>query len=115
MYRRAISIFEHAPAPYQLRLSETLAHLGSLWSPESYPEAEKVYLRALALRESLDPDHRGIATILNNLATLSYERNHLMEAESLYLRAKSMGETELGRGNPQIATTLVSLGSVTMS
>ena len=36
----------------------------------------------------------------------------LVEAESLYLRAKSVGEKVLGRANGQLATILVSLGSV---
>jgi tetratricopeptide (TPR) repeat protein len=36
----------------------------------------------------------------------------LVEAETLYLRAKSIGEKVLGRTHPQIATIFVSLGSV---
>ncbi len=78
-----------------------------------YAEAEPLYRRALAIDEaSYGPDHPGVATDLNNLATLLRATNRPGEAEPLYRRALAICEKSLGPDHPNVASDLNNLASL---
>jgi len=75
-----------------------------------YVEAEPLYRRALAIRETaLGPEHPATATSLNNLAALSYNQGRYSEAEPLYRRSLAIRETALGPEHPDTAASLNNL------
>jgi tetratricopeptide (TPR) repeat protein len=52
-----------------------------------HTDVEPLYQRALAIWEkALEPEHRNVATTLNNLAELYYDQRRYIEAEPLYLK-----------------------------
>ena len=70
-------------------------------------EAELLYRRTLTILERvLEPEHFGIASILNNLARLYYRRARYTEAEPLYLRSLAILEKTLGSDHPAVAESL---------
>jgi tetratricopeptide (TPR) repeat protein len=78
-----------------------------------YPEAERLYLRALAIREkALGPDHPDTANSLNNLALLYDNQGRYDDAEPLYQRALAIREKVLGPDHPKTATSLNNLAAL---
>jgi tetratricopeptide (TPR) repeat protein len=78
-----------------------------------YPEAEPLYLRALAISEKeLGANHPGTAFSLNNLAGLYEFTGRYPKAEPLYLRALAISEKELGANHPDTATSLNNLAEL---
>jgi tetratricopeptide (TPR) repeat protein len=68
-------------------------------------EAERLYQRALAIKEKLlDPDHPDVVMTLNNLAVLYKSGGKYAEAELLYQRALVIFEMALGPTHPQAVT-----------
>jgi len=66
-------------------------------------EAEKLYRRALALKEALlGPDHPDVAMTLNNLALLLADAGRADAAEPLYERALRTFAATLDPGHPKI-------------
>jgi hypothetical protein len=57
--------------------------------------------RALAIFETLHPDHPNTAAILSNLARLLSQTSHTDGAEALFNRAIAIGEKALGREHPR--------------
>jgi tetratricopeptide (TPR) repeat protein len=75
-----------------------------------FPEAERLYRRALSIDEqSLGPDHPSVATDLNYLAALLQATNRLGQAEPLYRRALDIDELSYGPGHPNVAIRLNNL------
>jgi tetratricopeptide (TPR) repeat protein len=73
-------------------------------------EAEPLYLRALAIREStLGPHDPDVAASLNNLACLFRATNRPCEAEAAFRRALAIFETALGPDHPDVAQNLKNL------
>src|SRR5262245_39463247 len=59
-------------------------------------KAERLYLRALAIREkTMRPDHPHIASLLNSLAIIYDDRSEYELAEPLYRRALAIREKAL--------------------
>ena len=60
-----------------------------------FGEAEPLYRRALAIRESsFGPEHMAVAVSLNSVAHILAETNRLSEAEPLIRRALAIQEQE---------------------
>jgi tetratricopeptide (TPR) repeat protein len=78
-----------------------------------FAEAEPLFKRALAIREkALGPDHRWVATSLNNLAELYRAQGRYAEAEPLHKRALSIRTKMLGPDHPYVAVSLGNLASL---
>jgi tetratricopeptide (TPR) repeat protein len=78
-----------------------------------FAEAEPLFKHALAIREvTLGPDHRYVATSLNNLAELYRAEGRYAEAEPLHRRALAIREKALGPDHPYVAVSLGNLASL---
>jgi tetratricopeptide (TPR) repeat protein len=72
-----------------------------------YVGARPLYERVLAIREKvLDPEHRDVATSLNNLASLLSDQGDYAGARPLYERALAISEKALGPEHPDVANSL---------
>ncbi len=84
-----------------------------LYYQGNYPEAEKWYLQAQAIREKLlgkeDPDY---ARSLNNLALLYRDMGNYEKAELLYNEALAIRGKVLGKENTDYAVSLNNLGNL---
>jgi tetratricopeptide (TPR) repeat protein len=80
-----------------------LNNLADLYRAQGrYAEAEPLYKRSLAIRETaLGPGHPDVATSLNNLADLYRAQGRYAEAEPLYKRALAIREKALGPDHPE--------------
>jgi tetratricopeptide (TPR) repeat protein len=79
----------------------------------NYAGAEAPYQQALAIREqSLGPQHRAVATSLNNLAGLYHSQGRYAEAEPLYQLALAIRRQMLGAEHPDVATSLSNLAGL---
>ncbi len=85
-----------------------LDHAGwYLWERGILEQAERLLLRALAVREqSVGPDHPDTAATLNRLGNVARDLGHFEQAERYYRRALAIQERGLGPDHPDIATTL---------
>ena len=71
------------------------------WKQGKYSEAEGLYKRALAIRETaLGANHRDVAWTLNNLALVYADQSKHGEAEELYKRALAVRGQALGASHP---------------
>jgi len=78
-----------------------------------YAEAEPLYQRSLAIRETaLGRDHPALATSLNNLAGLYYRQGRYAEAEPLYQRSLTILQKAHGRDHPDVAISLNNLAAL---
>ena len=96
---------------YRLVFSiDNLAH--SLRYQQKYLEAEKLYLRALAVQEArLGLEDKSVATRLVSLAEFYYgQPERKAEAEPLMIRALKIQEKALGQESPELSFTLIQLG-----
>jgi tetratricopeptide (TPR) repeat protein len=73
-------------------------------------------LRSLHARDApakaLGPNDRGVATSLNNLATLYLKLGRYAEAEPFSKRSLSINEKVLGPNHPDVATSMNNLASL---
>ena len=78
-----------------------------------YAEAERLYLRSLAIYEQqFGSTHLAMAPILSNLAGLYKIRSEHAKAEPLYLRALMICEQELGSYHHDTSTILSNLAEL---
>jgi tetratricopeptide (TPR) repeat protein len=80
-----------------------------------YAEAEPLFERALAIRESpklFGPSHAYTAASINNLALLYHHRGRNAESETLYRRALAIWEDGKGPTESYTATSLQNLASL---
>ena len=81
-----------------------------LYGEGKYDEAIPFAERALAIQEkALGPDHRQVATYLNNLAELYRAKGAYAKAEPLYQRALMIREKTIGPDHPEVAQSLNNL------
>jgi tetratricopeptide (TPR) repeat protein/nucleoside 2-deoxyribosyltransferase len=94
--------------------SRLMSQLGLyLMSRGQFPEAVRLYQRALAIDEqSYGTDHPTVAIDLNNLATLLKDTNRLGEAEPLMRRALAIDEQSYGTDHPDVAIHLNNLAQL---
>ena len=79
----------------------------------SYVEAEPLFLRALAVNESvLGPDNPSTAASINTLATLYKVEGLYAKAEPLYRQSLAIYEKALGPEHPDTASALNSLSDL---
>ncbi|CAM9939141.1 unnamed protein product [Ectocarpus fasciculatus] len=82
-----------------------LAHV--LYEQGKYGEAEPLYVRSLAINESVyGPDHPEVATSLNNWAAFLDNQGKYEEAEPLYVRSLAIREKACGPDHPKVAACL---------
>src|SRR5262245_56018638 len=88
--------------------------LASLYQSQSRcGEAERLYQRALAIREqTFERTHPSIARNLNNLASLYKEQGRYTEAEALLQRALAIAEQTFGATHPVVAVSFNNLANV---
>jgi tetratricopeptide (TPR) repeat protein len=78
-----------------------------------FSEAERLFQRALAIRERvLGPDHPDVAESLNNLAALYYHQGKYTEAGPLSHRALAITEKARGPEHPHVAIRLNNLAAL---
>jgi tetratricopeptide (TPR) repeat protein len=81
-----------------------------LLNQDDLAAAQPLYERALTIREKvLGPEHRGTATILNNLAKLLERQGDLAAARPLYEPALAIDEKVLGPEHLEVAAVLTNL------
>jgi tetratricopeptide (TPR) repeat protein len=73
-------------------------------------EAERLFMRALAVKEVLGKDHPDVATSLNNLAAMYIAQGRETEAIPLLERSLTIQERALDPEHPALRRTLVVLG-----
>src|SRR5215470_2780458 len=85
-----------------LDTATSLNNLAVLLSAKGdYAGAERLYRRALAIREKvLGPEHPDTAESLNGLAAVLYSKGDYTGAEALYRRALAIQEKALGPKDP---------------
>ena len=95
MWRRTSTTWPTASAERRLR-----------WSRAALPAA-------LAIDEkALGPDHPDVATILNNLGELLWDKGDYAGAEPLIRQALGIGEKALGPDHPDVAIRLNNLAEL---
>ena len=72
-------------------------------------EAERLFMRALAVKEVLGKDHPDVATTLNNLAQMYIAQSREAEAIPLLERSLTIQEKALDPEHPALRRTLVVL------
>jgi len=78
-----------------------------------FSEAERLFQRALAIRERvLGPDHPDVAESLNDLAALYCHQGKYKEAEPLSQRALAITEKARGPEHPHVAIRLNNLAAL---
>ena len=78
-----------------------------------YAEAERLFKRALAIREkALGARPPRCGQTLNNLAIVYHEQGKYADAEALYKRALAIREKALGADHPDVAASLNNLAVV---
>lgn len=94
-----------------LAMASTLYSLAILRRQQGeYTEAEKLYRRALEIRERKEgPDHPDIATTLNNLAGLEVAEGNYDAAQPLLERALTIRQTALGTEHVLTAESMSNL------
>jgi tetratricopeptide (TPR) repeat protein len=76
-----------------------------------YDLAEPLMRQGLDLQRRLyGNEHPGVATSLNNLATLLHEKGDYAAAEPLYREALALRHKMLGDEHPHVATSMTTLG-----
>ena len=79
----------------------------------SYEQAERLLLRALAIRqEQLEANHPDTARTLNDLGALYRNQGKYQDAESLLQKALTIRQQVLGVEHPDVAQTLHNLASL---
>jgi tetratricopeptide (TPR) repeat protein len=80
------------------------------WREGKFSEAEGLYKRALAIRETaLGANHPDVGQTLNNLALVYADQSKHGEAEELYKRALAIREKALGANHRDVGQTLHNL------
>jgi tetratricopeptide (TPR) repeat protein len=78
-----------------------------------YEEAERLFLRALRIREQqLGPNHPDVASSLHNLADLYRKQGRYVEAEPLFQRTLQIWESIAGPEHPNMALSLQNLATL---
>jgi tetratricopeptide (TPR) repeat protein len=83
--------------------SDLIGLAALLEGQKEHREAERLYMRAIAILERADPDHPDIAVALNNLAAIQQGRRRVTQAEGLYRRALALHTAHVGPGHPLVA------------
>ncbi|MCP4544851.1 MAG: tetratricopeptide repeat protein, partial [bacterium] len=111
-----LSLVEHAD-----RLSLKTGKYGTLLNDvgyylddrADYDRAERLYLRALEIREEiLGSKHPNVAVSLNNLGLLYDNQGKYEAAEPLYQRSLEIREEVRGSNHPSVATSLNNLAAL---
>jgi tetratricopeptide (TPR) repeat protein len=95
--------------PARIRLLKELAMYRVKVSAD-YASARSILDRALAISETLGPEHPSKAAILNSLASLLQAQGNLSEARKYCERALEICEKVLGPSHPDTAENLNDLG-----
>ena len=77
-----------------------------------YTEAEHLLQRALREAEQVSLDDPRVATAANNLGLLYHDQGRLQEAQSLYTRALTIWEQQLGPEHEDVAAALNNLAEI---
>jgi tetratricopeptide (TPR) repeat protein len=113
MWRRALKLAEEFPKGDK-RLSLTLDRLGEIcFTEKRYTEAEPLFRRSLALREStLGFEHPDVATSLTHLFTLCYVQGRFDDAEPLGRRVLTLYQKAFGEQHEYVAACLHNLAKL---
>jgi eukaryotic-like serine/threonine-protein kinase len=112
LMEEAIRIYRGHGDTYNL--ASCLVELSSYRQQQGrYPEAERLLLEALALREAdLGPGHEKVSRILNNLGNLYYDVRRFDDSARVQKRALLIKQRTLGPDHPFIAKSLNNLANV---
>ena len=113
-FQRAMALADpNSPTEWRAWTDAALSASSVLNDLARYAEAEPPLRQCQRLRETKDgPDSRGVATVLNNLATLLEATNRLAEAEPLYRRALAIDANSYGPDHPNVAIRLNNLAGL---
>jgi tetratricopeptide (TPR) repeat protein len=94
-------------------LGRSLNNLGELARRRGQTaEAERLFTRALAVKEMLGKDHPDVATSLNNLAQVHVVQGRDADAIPLLERSLAIQENALDPEHPALRRSLTALGDV---
>jgi tetratricopeptide (TPR) repeat protein len=110
--RQSLEIHESGLGPRHPSVSDSLDVLGWISTRRgSYAEAEKLYVRSVAIRDQVG-DEAALAGTLNDFAFLLQAMGRTSEAEQSYLRALEIRRRLLGPRDPATADTMIGLAEV---
>ncbi len=115
IYKRALSIQEHALGPVHPIVADSLLQLGKLYllKGEQSPEAEQMCRRALEIQErALGTNRPIVADTLIVLGELLAVQRQWSEAESSDQRAIGIRESAFGLSHTSVANALMILGKI---
>ncbi|MEM1204325.1 MAG: serine/threonine-protein kinase [Acidobacteriota bacterium] len=113
LIRESLDISRREHGELQPAVALILNDLASVVQKRSPEEAEALYLRALGIqRQVFEGSHHDLATTLNNLGLLDYERQRFDQAEARYREALELRRKTFGSSHPHIAQVLAHLGDL---
>lgn len=116
-YKEAVPLAQHVIEIRARILPDTDPLLVSAWANlaelfialKKFDEAEPLYLRVLAVHETLKPDKQKLGDALDRLALISFGRGNSSRAENFYKRALAAREQAYGQNHPQFSQSLYAL------
>ena len=110
-YQRALAIRIKALGGEHPDVAVSLSNLGYLFrKQQKYPEAEKLFRKALAISEK-NQDLSYMAFTLNSLGLVHDDMKQTAQAEGEYRKSLALYEGKL-KGNPNIANVCFNLGNL---
>ena len=110
LFLEAIEIYKMTLGEEHFLLISALNNLGLLYQDmERYDEAEPLHQRCRTLLEKSNDNAIGLATTLNNLATLAQKTGRAKEASRFLEQALAIYKENLGAEHPLYATAINTL------
>jgi tRNA A-37 threonylcarbamoyl transferase component Bud32/tetratricopeptide (TPR) repeat protein len=119
LLEEALAIRERLRGSGHPRVADTLVHLGSLAQLSGQGDAEALFRRALAIRETSlgpespeSPESPEVADILNKLGMTLAAKGRFDEAETILERSLALHESLWGGRDPRVAKVLHNLSGI---
>ena len=110
LYERVLQTYEGFLGPNDPDLAGALRNLANVrFVQERYRKAYKLYRRAAAIYQALDPEHAELSSTLHWVGRSAFEAQRYKKAAAAYERAVELLETAAPDGSPELQSQLMSL------